>query len=73
MKVKGKNALGYSRIVPTEVVGSDLEISRSLVNDLGLLPMDQLANSYVYTCLLLMIIWKYEIYWHCFVFDRLSL
>lgn len=45
MKVKGKNALGYSRIVPNEDVGSDLEISRSLVNDLGLLPMDQLANS----------------------------
>jgi len=45
MKVKGKNALGYSRIVPSEDVPTDLEISRSLVDDLGLLPMDQLANA----------------------------
>lgn len=43
MKVKGKNALGYSRIVPQENVPSDLEISKSLVKDIGLLPMDELA------------------------------
>lgn len=42
---KGKNALGHPRLQPKVPVPSDIEISHSIVNDVGLLPMSDLADS----------------------------
>lgn len=40
---KGKNALGHPRLQPKTPVPSDIEISHSIVNDVGLLPISDLS------------------------------
>jgi len=38
------NALGYPKLRPASKVPSDIEISQSIVNDVGLLPVHDLAK-----------------------------
>jgi len=40
---KGKNALGHPRLQPKTPVPSDIEVSHSIVNDVGLLPISDLS------------------------------
>ena len=44
---KNLNALGYPKLVPKSPVPSDIAISQSIVQDVGLLPLDELAQQYV--------------------------
>ena len=48
------NALGYPKLVPKSPVPSDIAISQSIVQDVGLLPLDELAQQYVPFLLLLL-------------------
>jgi len=41
------NALGYPSLVPKSPVPSDIEISHSIVRDVGLLPISDVAKQYV--------------------------
>jgi formate--tetrahydrofolate ligase len=41
------NALGHPRLQPKTPVPSDIQVSKDIVKDVGLLPMDQLAQEYV--------------------------
>lgn len=45
------NALGYPSLQPKTPVPSDIEISQSIVKEVGLLDIDKVAQQYVMMCL----------------------